>query len=216
MYNQQSFEHMMFNPMNESLLDDYPHLEGLFPPIPQIERTEPKDEDDPGQIIEPEMNFEEKKVNILRYVIALYDPLSPLIAAHQALPSRQKYAAQVAGFAPDEDLHLLYEMSDRERFIPDLVVNYLKECGAPISYATMVANEAVYWEFFHRMVRYDKDDDDSIIKAKMGEELTELQSRLEAARTKFFGNDDKLKQAVSAVRTKRNTPEKWAKVKKNV
>ena len=214
MYNRQSFTHLAFNPMNEALLDEAAHLEGLFPkfPVEKIEEKDDEDEDAPATVIKPQMDFKGKKSMILRYVIACYDPMSPLVNNHKALPARQKAAAKVAGFQDDDpDLVYLFELTDKEQFIPELILNYLREYAQPISYATMVANEALYWEYFRRVIRFDVDADDNLVKAKMAEELSILQTRVEAARTKFFGDDEKLKAAAAATKRVRFTPENMAR-----
>jgi hypothetical protein len=214
MYQQQHFAHLPYNPMNEDLLETYPHLEALFPPFPEVKRIEPDGDDEEQKIIEPQMDFKGKKGNILRYVIAMYDPASPLIKNHQLLPSRQAMAAKVAGFDDnDNDLKFLFELSDEEQFIPELIVNYLQEYSNSMAYAGMVANEAVYWEYVRRMMRFEAGADDDTMKSKMGDELSKIQDRVEAARKRFFGDDEKLRETMQQLKRKKNSPESWARAK---
>jgi hypothetical protein len=213
MYQQQDFDHLQFNPMDRDLLDNRPELHGLFPPVPPPPKKKKESEEDEDEFQETRIEYEGLKPLIIRYVIALYDPGSPLKRDFPKLPSRQGAAAELVGFdvvaGKDELLRILFNNSDP--FFVGLIHNYLKEYAQSMLYAQVQANESVFWEYVRRMMTFSASADDDIMKSKMGDELGKIQDRIEVLTRKFYGDDDRLVKAAENVKKRRTNPEGWAR-----
>jgi hypothetical protein len=220
MYQPQDFNHLQFNPTDRDVLENNPELEGLFPPMPEPPKKKKKKGDDSPEedevADENRIHYEGLKPFLLRYIVALYDPASPLKRDYPKLNNRQMAAAEVADltenrYVSDSDglLTILFENSDP--FIVGTIHNYLKDYAQVMLYAQIQANESVFWEYVRRMMTYSASADDDIVKSRMGDELGKIQERLEALSKKFYGDDEKLTISAQNVKRKRSNPESWAR-----
>lgn len=181
MYLPEKFNKCLYNPLEEIS----PRLRELLP--------KKKDEKDLKGVDD----------KILRYVIALYDPRSPLIKDYPELGSRKIAAARVAGFDlinDAETLELIYECDSD--FLVDIIVNYLKLVKNRV-WAAIVSDEQTYWEFVRRLLAPitagDKDNAKDLIsatglKTKLSNDKEEIGDRLENNWNKLIGDDGGLKK----------------------
>lgn len=192
MYQQSQFVHMQYNPLSKGLLLElYPQLDSIFPDIPES-----------GELI-----YDEVKEQVLRYIISLYDPRSPL-QVETNLYKRQLAAGAIAGIEEKDVLWTkLVEQSDD--WLVQAQINYMSEYANNMVFVQLVANEAVFWRLVKGMMRGD-DDAKDLEKSKLGAELTEIENRIELLRKKFFKDDERLMSVSQIIKRKRSSPESWA------
>jgi len=126
MYTEKDFISCMFNPMvAKPMLQSYPRL---------------------SEIVLPEWKKESKFDELMRYVIMVYDPKSPLILNERDLNYRKGVAAHLSGLdMNDEDaLQQIYNLSNK--VVLDLTLKYLMRFVRSREWAAIVATEFKYWE----------------------------------------------------------------------
>lgn len=149
------------------LLDLYPELNDIFPEIPEG----------------GEIPYHIVKEPVLRYIISLYDPRSPL-QIETNLSKRQAAAAAIAGIEESDTLwSKLVAQSDD--WLVQAQINYMSEYANNMVFVQLVANEAVFWRSVKGMMRGD-DDAKDLEKSKLGAELTEIENRIDLLRKKFL------------------------------
>jgi hypothetical protein len=183
--NKEDFKNCLFNPLEKNLLTTYPRL--------------------------AELGTKDEK--LLRYVIFLYDPGSPLIKEFKDLTMRKRQAASLAGMDLKKDLEPIYSFTDQVAL--NAVDVYLKSFISSRLWYIICGREQTVYEYAQRMmkpieVKVGSDEQQEMksmaIKSTFSKDLTAINDALEADLIKFFGNDDDLAKA----KRKGFTPEDMA------
>jgi len=194
-YTEKQFLNCSFNPLEKNLFKANPKLKALF------YGKESKDADEWEKLV--------------RYIIALYDPGSPLIKDNNDLTVRKQAAAQVAGFdvVLDNNYLLAIYTCDDEDFT-EAAMMYLKLYGNTRLWTMIQANLQTFWEYSLRLMtpisRAEKDKDlvsAVSMKSKMSEDLETINDRIERCMKKFYMGDNDLEDKA---KIKRITPESIA------
>lgn len=207
-YTETQFKGCSFSPFDDKLFKRYPRLLALVPPASESEDGR----EDILQRLPPEQ--------ALRYIIALYDPKSPLIKGIQNLNHRKQTALEIAAIDTDKhiaEVMVMQECKD-ERFVL-FVQNYLRYYGKSMEWAMIQAFEQAFWEYQARIMqpieRGDKDKDlmSAVqIKTKLTDDIQGLYDKYQAALEKFYGEDrDLIEQSAQITRF---TPEGVANMKR--
>lgn len=172
-YKYQHFGKCLFNPMERDLMERYPVLKNLS-----------------------------MRVNLMKYVIVLYDPNSPFILQHRDIRIRKQMAAQFAGFdivLESEMLNDMYLLKNDET--REVVVRFLKKFAFPREWFMICANEHTFYEYGERMMEpitksaevKDKDEMTAIsIKSKLSQDMEVINERIEKGYKKMFGDDTEI------------------------
>jgi hypothetical protein len=182
-YTKQSFDRCFFNPLEKDLFKSYPKLKELEPP--EIA------EDDP---------LASEGEQLFKYVIALYDPKSPLIKDNPDLNQRKIAAAEIAGYSDNGKLDIIFSCGSD--YLVALIVGYLRNVVQSRLWASIQADEQVFWEFvarLHKPIAEESDKDgvsaiEKKIKLSQGRET--ISSQIEVNWNKFFSDDEDLKKKV--------------------
>jgi hypothetical protein len=198
LYNKEDFRKCQFNPFEKNLFKAYPRL------------------------LELVADFEEdalpaEKESILRYVIALYDPASPIVKDYPDLQDRKMAAAGVAelDIADDDKIRVLFECSSDP--VAQIILGFLKNFVQNRLWSMIISNEQAFWEYNLRMltaISADRDKDlmsAVAIKTKLSDDLEAINNRLERFLSNFYGDDSELKK--KAQKRGHFTPEDMAGVK---
>lgn len=204
-YTSDTFKNCQFNPYEEYPLSAYPRLKEIV--VEDDHRAEDEDEGETDNHIRVPIE------RIVRYIVAMYDPKSPLIKGESNLLRRKEVAAFIAGFDLDKDEDMLEILFDcKYEHIVIMIQNFLKFFVKSMEWAMLVAYESSFWEFQSRLMqpieRGDKDKDlvsAMQSKTKISNDIQELYNKFEAAKEKFYGNDTVLIKAANKI--KRFTPE---------
>lgn len=186
MYTDKQFDKCFFNPLEKNLLNTYPRLQELIP----LEY----EEDDP-------LTGEGEK--LLRYILALYDPKSPVVKDNPDLTQRKIEAAKLAGYnivKDEKKLETIYACDSD--YMVSIIVLFLRTIVKSRVWASIQADEQVFWEFIARLYKpiseeSDKDDinaGEKKIKLSQGKETISVQ--IESNWGKLLGDDDDLKKKV--------------------
>lgn len=185
-YKQSDFNNCQFNPLiNGDLLEAYPKL---------------------GEIVDPEWH-DENLDSILRYLIIVYDPKSPLIAYERDLNYRKDIAVQLAKIT-DETLANAV-ITSTHSYSPSLVIKYLMRFARSKEWAAICAFESSFWESIKEVIepisgKNSKEKLESVQKkAAIKEEIEKDIKRLDQLYRTFFGEDEDLHAKVK----RRLTPE---------
>lgn len=173
-FSTKDFENCLFNPVTKDLLKEHPELAKVS-----------KDE------------------KLLRYIIALYDPGSPIVRRNRDLVVRKHHAAAFAGYDPVKDagyMQTLYSLKDAG--LRGAVVKFLTTFSFPREWFMLQANLQTYYEYGERMMEpivkqdgeKEKDELAAIsIKSKLSQDMEVLNDRIEKGYRKIFGDEtDKL------------------------
>lgn len=202
MFTEKDFSKCFYNPMAKNIFSAYPRLNELAP----------------KEVDEEDKLFSEKE-RLVRYILALYDPQSPIIKEYPDLTSRKMAAADVAGYHAVKEQELLDVIfaCDSE-YMVNIVVSFLRNIVQSRLWASIQADEQTFWEFISRMmlpIAKDNKDKDMVsavaMKTKLSEDKEGIAVQLEKNWQKFFSDDEGLKKKVE----KRNnwSPESMAGVK---
>lgn len=191
-YTEKQFSNCSFNPLEKNLFKVHPKLKAIVY----------------GKDSKTDSEWEK----LVKYIIALYDPGSPLIKDNNDLTVRKQAAAQVAGFdLVMEDNYLLpiYTCNDDE--FTEVAMLYLKLFGNTRLWTMIQANLQTFWEYSLRLMtpisRAEKDKDlvsAVSMKSKMSEDLEIINDRIERCMKKFYSGDSDLEDKA---KIKRVTPE---------
>lgn len=192
-YTWKSFKDCRYNPLGKDLFSENERLE---------------------ELIEGKNGFSKGQwEKLMKYIIANYDPASPLIKDYSLLPKRKQVAAELAGFDLIKDEKLLQDIySCQSEEFTEVVNDYLKEYGDNRLWAMIVSSLQLFWEFNLRIFTPIKEDKDKDLvaavnmKSKMSEELEKIHERIERLTKQFYG-DDELQEATKRIR---KTPESIA------
>lgn len=203
-YTSKHFTNCVFNPLvNGAVLKAYPELK-------QHLKDEWAEDD----------NFD----SILRYVIAVYDPKSPLVR-EQDLNKRKEDAARIVGFDFTEEIKAQIfnstypSLPEKQAWVDELIFMYLKQFVKSREWAAIVALEFAYWEQIKQLMApiVGKTSADELAavqkKAIVSNELGEMLKRVATYRSLFFDEDIQLEQAVMQTK-KRFDPQAIAKAHK--
>jgi hypothetical protein len=179
-YKPKEFTGCMFNP-----LADQPMLEA-FPRL--------------AEIVTGEAAKEEHLDSILRYIILIYDPKSPLIFNERDINHRKGVAAQLAGFDLDDRTYLITIYQCNNKNVVNLIIKYLTRFVKSKEWAAICAFESAYWESIAKVIepisgKNSRDILTSVqIKSAIKDEIEKDIARLEKLYQKFLGEDDALIQ----------------------
>lgn len=185
-YKKQDFAACQFNPLVEQkIIEVYPKI---------------------SEIILPEWS-DGYTDQILRYIIMVYDPKSPLVNNERDLNYRKGIAAELAGLAEEEVTESLFNAT--HAYCADLIVRYLIRFVRSKEWAAICAFESAFTESIKEVIepisgKSSKERLDSVQKkAAVKEEIIKDIERLEKLYRSFFGEDDELQAKVK----RRLTPE---------
>lgn len=187
-YTKHDFTGCGFNPMVENkILEAYPKL---------------------CEIVLPDWN-DEYIDQILRYIIMVYDPKSPLVLNERDMNYRKGVAAGLVGLEGDDICESLFNST--HVYSADLIVRYLIRFVRSKEWAAICAFESAYTESIKEVIepisgKSSKERLDSVQKkAAVKEEIIKDIERLDKLYKTFFGEDEELQK-----KAKRLTPELMA------
>lgn len=147
--------------------------------------------------------------SILRYIVLVYDPRSPLYQNEKDLGVRKTSAAEMCHFNMlDENVELIHNCDYKN--IVDLITAYLSRFAKSKEWAAMCAFEYTYWESIKELMKpisgkNSREILDSVSKKAAIKEQVELDiKRIDALTRQFFGQDEEI------IKRKRTTPENMA------
>jgi hypothetical protein len=204
-YTSENFKHCQFNPFEEYPFKAYPRLKEIVVKDEHISIDEDEEETD--------NHFTVPEDKMVRYILALYDPKSPLIKGETNLIRRKEIAAAIAGFDVDKEEDMLAVIYDcKYEHLVLMIQNFLRFFVKSMEWAMLVSYESAFWEFQSRLMqpieRGDKDKDLMTAvgnKTKLSNDIQELYNKFEAAKDQFYGNDSVLIK--QALKIRRFTPE---------
>lgn len=165
MYTKKSFHACQFNPLCEGpILDEYPQLKMLF------------------------VRTADNADSLLRYIIMVYDPKSPMVTGERDVNKRKELAAKMASLPDDFDYF----------FMPEIVTEYLKTFSRSKEWAAICALEFKFWESITKLmqpIKPGKDIEELQAvqkKATISEEIEKDIRRLESYYRTFYGEDEML------------------------
>lgn len=181
-YTKKSFDQCTFNPLIEGkLLTEYPKLCEIL--APEWEDTAPLD-------------------SLLRYMIIVYDPKSPLFRDERDLNYRKSQAAELAGFDMEDEQLLIAVYESHYPLFADLIVRYLTRFGRSREWAAICAFEFAFWESIRKLMepisgKTSKEELESVQKkSAIKEEIDKDIKRLDELYRKFLGEDEDLEKKV--------------------
>lgn len=182
-YKKKDFNYCMFNPLvEEPMINAYPRL---------------------TEITTSEMTADEYLDSVLRYIILIYDPRSPLITNERDLNHRKGVAANLAGFDLDNREYLKTIYACSQKYLVELIMKFLTRFIKSKEWAAICAFESAYWESITKVIEpiQGKNSRDILmsvqIKAAIKDEIEKDTARLEKLYQKFLGEDDALIQKAS-------------------
>lgn len=174
-YKQADFKNCQFNPLvDQPMLDVYPKL---------------------SEIVDSEWH-DEFLDSILRYMIMVYDPKSPLISYERDLNYRKDTAILLAKIE-NEDLAAAI-INSTHTYSPALFIKYLMRFARSKEWAAICAFESSFWESIKEVIepisgKNSREKLDSVQKkAAIKEEIEKDIRRLDQLYRTFFGEDEEL------------------------
>lgn len=167
---------------------------------------------DLNEIVDPEWPIDDTLESLLRFVIMVYDPKSPLVKTETDLNHRKDVAFELAGI-DDEDLRMTIATHNHE-FVPELIGRYLVRFAKSKEWAAICACEYCYWESIRKLMepisaKDTKGELEAVQKkAAIKEEMDRDIARLDKYYEKFFGGDSELE---TKIRKNYTSPEKMLK-----
>lgn len=195
-YSEKTFQQCAFNPFCEEKMTA--HYDKL------------------NTIIEPSWNEDPNLDSIIRYVIAAYDPKSPIVINERDLNYRKTAAAEIAMFDL-EDTELMDSIYNCEHpILFELTMRYLQRFAKSKEFAAICAVEFKFWESIRKLMKPLDDDvkDKDLLaavqmKATVSDEIEKDIARLDKYYKQFFGDDELEKKA-----KRRSAPEAIADSKR--
>lgn len=176
-YKKSDFSKCVFSPLTDGrMLESYPVL---------------------NEILNPDW-LDDTTDQILRYVIALYDPASPLLRNEKDFVHRRDIAMQVA-VIEDEDLRVQV-CSHTHNYLAELVVKYLQRFAKSKEFAAICAMEYTFWESVQELFKPISGKDTKQVlesvqkKSAIKDEIDKDIDRLELYYKKFFSGDEELEK----------------------
>lgn len=154
--------------------------------------------------------------NLIKYVVYMYDIMSPLRHHYSDVGHRKLEAAVLAGYDPDREEKLLegiFNFSDDvAKFLVSEFLKYLNNK----TWAILQSNEEVLWQYNEELLqsitdfKTDKEKLQALdMKTKLMRECDEIVGRIEGYEQKIFGED---KSLLAMVRDTPTSPEDFAYV----
>ncbi len=185
-YKSKDFAACQFNPLtDQKILDAYPRL---------------------SEIIDPDW-VDEYLDSVLRYIIMVYDPKSPLINNERDLNYRKGIAGELAGITDESMAESLY--TSTHEYSSELIIKYLMRFAKSKEWAAICAYESSFWESIKEVIepisgKNSKEKLESVQKkSAIKDEIEKDIKRLDALYRTFFGEDDELQNKAK----RRLTPE---------
>lgn len=208
-YTEEHFKNCPFNPFEENLFKKYHRITEIVPAQVELE------EFDEDEVIKKALNIDDEMV--CRYVIALYDPKSPLPKSESNLLRRKEIAAEIAGFDLVDDKEQVEELiSCRYPKAVFMIHNYLRTFSKSMEWSLITSLEESFWEYTTRLkqpVTVGKADKDLIAavtaKTQLANDAKEILDMYRNEIAKFYQDDKDLID--SASKRRGFTPEKMAK-----
>jgi len=177
-YQKQSFDKCFFNPLEKDLLKTYPQLKELIDGIEISDRQ-------------------------IKYCLSMYDPKSPVVKDNPDINARKIAAAEVAGYDKQKDKEELDKLfaCDEEGVIV-FTINFLRKVVKSRVWASLCADEQVFWEFIQRLFKPISEDSDKTDvdaqekKLKISKGKEEVSALIEVNWNKLLGDDEDLKKKV--------------------
>ncbi len=192
-YTADSFKNCLFNPLAKDLTGKYP---ALLPLLPKSDNGE----------------------KILRYILFLYDPKSPLIKDSRNIKTRKQEAARLAGFDLTKDTDFLDDLfAFKNKEAAAKAVLFLKEFIHNRTWSMIVSHEQTFYEYNERLMKPVEDNDDTkekdvmatiVLKSKLVQDLKDIHSILKEYYREIFDDDDLRDKVVN----NRISPETMARV----
>lgn len=175
-YKEKDFKHCSFNPLvNGSMIDNYPRI---------------------AEIVEPEWVTSPELDSLIRYIILVYDPKSPMVKNEKDLNYRKGVAAEMAGFNMEDERDLVNSIFDcTHEYFVDLIIKFLIRFAKSKEFAAIIVVENCFWESAKELMKPITGDNSkqvleavqkkSAIKAELDIDI----GRLEKYYKSFFGED---------------------------
>lgn len=155
-----------------------------------------------AEILVPEWEEHHNLDAIIRYMIMVYDPKSPLFRDERDLNYRKSLAAELAGMDMNDETYLIAIYESHLPLFADLVVRYLTRFARSKEWAAICAFEACFWESVRKLMdpitgKTSKEELESVQKkAAIKVEIDNDIKRLDEYYRKFFGEDEDLDKKV--------------------
>lgn len=174
-YKKQDFNNCAFNPLAEDpILSVYPKL---------------------TEIVDPDWR-DEYLDSILRYMIMVYDPKSPLVFNERDLNYRKGIALELIHM--DDETVAEAIVNSTHKYSPALIIHYLRRFARSKEWAAICAFDSSYWESIKEVMepiegKNSREKLDSVQKkAVIKQEIIEDIKRLDMLYRTFFGEDEEL------------------------
>jgi len=194
-YSNKHFDGCVFNPMCDGrMLEVYARL---------------------NEIVLPEWLEDSRLDNIIRYVIMVYDPKSPLVVNERDLNYRKSVAAELSGLPVDDEEYMELVYSHMHDYAPEFTARYLMRFVKSKEWAAICAFEYKFWESIKKMMepiacKSSKEELESVQKkAAVSDEIDKDIKRLDSYYKAFFGDDEELSKRTK----KRISPEMIAEMR---
>lgn len=193
-YELKDFKRCLLNPLDKGNIQEDKRLSLIWP----NENSEIESADEWDNV---------SRETLIRYIICLYDPESPLLRDEPNLNQRKIEAAMVAGYNIEKQQDWLEKeiYPCRNEYVVYVIARYL-QLRKSREFAGLMADEQTYWEFIHRLMepvtKADKDRDLMSaldIKTKLSAAKEEINARLMANWKKFFNDDEDAMRQVSKI-----------------
>lgn len=177
MYKKEQFKNCQFNPLEEGVMVE------LYPQLVELVDMDKIDADIDS---------------ILRYVIILYDPNSPVVKNEKDFPRRRELAFELSCIS--EEGLVAAMCAHVHDYLPELVVSYLKRFPRSKEYAVICAMEYTFWESIKKLFepiagKDSKSELESVQKkSSIKDEIDKDIDRLESYYRRFFAGDEELEK----------------------
>jgi len=181
-YKYDDFSACAFNPMaKEKMIVKYPRLYSLI-------------ENETWDIKEHNIDA------LIRYIIAAYDPKSPLLINERDLNFRKTIAADIAGLPAKDEEYMDSVYSFSHPFLVDMLIKYFMRFSKSKEYAAIVVIENCFWESTKKLLepiegKSSKEQLDAVQKkSALKDELDKDIIRIDKLYKSFFGEDVELEK----------------------
>jgi hypothetical protein len=154
-----------------------------------------EDDADPGpnsEIITKYGHMPETVFDLLRWVILVYDPRSPLVKDYPDLPTR-KFRALVAIGIDEKESDWDWLILNRDKGVTTMITAYMRNYCKSRLWAMIVANNEAFWEFFSTMIERNQEGADDMngvnAKIKTSDGMVSLLEKIDKQMNDFYGED---------------------------
>jgi hypothetical protein len=131
--------------------------------------------------------------NLVRWVILVYDPKSPLQKDFPDLLKRKRCALEEIGLDPDSDWEWLFKNTDPG--VVGIIASYLRNYCKSRLWAMIVANNETFWEFFTTMIQRNQEgaEDMTGVNAKIrtSDGMISLLDRIDKQMNEFYSSEER-------------------------